>query len=152
MKNYSDFLVLLNKAFKADIIKGGLEHDEYIEYLDSLQQPASPGWRPIESAPEDKNILAWESGIVYEVRISSMYKKFVHVPHAGFSPMWWMHKPPPPQHIACEQETGSQHIDCDLDGLVQALTDSENQPHQWVGNPDRLRELITTTTEEANDE
>ena len=43
MKNYNDFLVLLNKAFKADIIKGGLEHDEYIEYLNSLK-PDSPGW------------------------------------------------------------------------------------------------------------
>ena len=90
-------------------------HTEALRYIQKAlkQQPASPGWMPIESAPEDRNILVWESGIVYEVRISSMYKKFVHVPYAGFSPMWWMEKPKPPQPIACEDENESQSIACE---------------------------------------
>lgn len=36
-----------------------------------------------------------------------------------------------------------------IEELVQVLCDPENQPHQWVGDPDAIREKLTAAVEQA---
>ena len=144
----------MNKEDAIDILEQSINGvyiptEELHECIDILkQQPASPGWVDVLDGID--KALKYNSEVANDNHMDSNVVDYCNAIMEGILIVRKIvEENKPPQHIACEQETGSQHIGCDLYELVQALTDSENQPHQWVGNPDRLRELITTNTEEA---
>ena len=157
------------------------EHKELLQgHINELkQQPASPGWRPIESAPkdgtrimlwngDDEPVFAhWDTSLEWgkgSKPINDWVSDWLTVSgyDAGaervYNPTHWQPLPQPPQPKDCEAEGQPQQGGCDalesqfLSDESRRLIEGNEQIRGYIQFLETNLKKLTTTTEEANDE